>query len=169
MKTLVLKYSGLESAVASLIAHAPAQCDYWGVKLRAKYATTRAVDVLARYYRIIAEQVASYGDRLPKAQRARMVCGDCGAKNCKMWREYQTFANHTKILCGPCALKDQEKEGPIDADGKIGSDFGKCDQIGWLVPAVPDVEGHGFWGYTSVPSDGVGWWKALPSYPEART
>ena len=34
--------------------------------------------------------------------------------------------------------------------------------IGWLVPAVPTEEGNTFWGYTSVPYQGVYWWDNLP-------
>ncbi len=37
-----------------------------------------------------------------------------------------------------------------------------CDQIGWLVPAVPTKEGDTYWGYTSVPQAGVKWWERLP-------
>jgi hypothetical protein len=39
------------------------------------------------------------------------------------------------------------------------------DQIGWMVPAVPTPDGDTFWGYTSVPLEGVLWWKALPTDP----
>lgn len=39
----------------------------------------------------------------------------------------------------------------------------KSDQIGWDVPAIPDEENVSYWGYSSVPQEGVEWWKALPS------
>lgn len=32
---------------------------------------------------------------------------------------------------------------------------------GWRVPAVPTLDGS-WWGYSSVPAEGVAWWKALP-------
>lgn len=107
----------------------------------------------------------SYGDQIPADMQARMKCGSCGVTGCKMWREYQTFASHTKILCGTCALRDQGKVGPIDADGYRASTYGRTDQIGWLVPAVPTHDGT-FWGYTSVPDDGVAWWRELPTDAE---
>jgi hypothetical protein len=50
-------------------------------------------------------------------------------------------------------------------------DWGKgqySDQIGWMVPAVPDQEGLGFWGCTSTPMDGYAWWQKLPTLPEAK-
>jgi hypothetical protein len=81
------------------------------------------------------------------------VCKKCGATGVKLWREYQTFANHTKLLCGACTSQDQGR--PLDlSDG---------DQCGWMVPAVPTLEPEApWWGYTSVPAEGVAWWKALP-------
>lgn len=93
----------------------------------------------------------------------RYVCGQCGASGCKLWREYQTFK--PRLLCVDCALKDQNKDGPVDADGRR-----KCDDlpfctytIGWYVPAVPDEEGLGYWGYCAVPDAGLAWWRGLPT------
>ena len=170
MKTIEIKYDYLHEAAAKLVANAPARGNYWGIQLRARYATTRAADIEAHYKRILAERAYTYGFRLPVSQRARLVCGKCGARGSKMWREYNTFADHTAVLCGPCALVAQKKTGTIDADGKRMGEHGTAsDQIGWMVPAIPDVEGHGFWGYTSVPEDGVLWWRALPSYPAERS
>ena len=80
-------------------------------------------------------------------------CGDCGATNVKLWRYYQTFLNNQHLRCMECACKHQEKPYPVD--------FKKGDQIGWMVPAVPTEEGNTYWGYTSVPQDGVDWWKGL--------
>lgn len=91
-------------------------------------------------------------------------CSTCGARNCKLWREYQTFADRTQLLCCDCAGKSQRRDvSGIRYDGKTRGPFGWSDQIGWLVPAVPHEEGDTFWGYTSVPDAGVRWWKALPS------
>ncbi len=165
MRTIEIKYDRLPEAAAKLVANAPARGDYWGIPLRARYATTLAADIVAHYERILSERAYTYGFRLPASQRARLVCNACGARGCKMWREYQTFADRTEIMCGSCALASQDKKGPIDAEGRRDSAHGKTDQIGWMVPAIPDVEGHGFWGYTSVPEDGCRWWRALPSYP----
>jgi hypothetical protein len=35
--------------------------------------------------------------------------------------------------------------------------YGKTDQIGWLIPAVPANNNTTFWGYTSVPEKEVNW------------
>ena len=94
-------------------------------------------------------------------------CATCGAEVCKLWRLYNTFLSHQRLMCGPCALVDQKQQGPIDAGGYVydKSIHQHCDQIGWLVPAVPTPDGETFWGYSSVPPEGVAWWRALPSYP----
>lgn len=89
------------------------------------------------------------------------ICGTCGATHRKLWRQYQTFA--PALLCGACALLDQGKAGPIDGQGYRETEHGRIDQIGWYVPAVPDEEGVGYWGYTSVPDAGVRWWRGLPT------
>ena len=51
----------------------------------------------------------------------------------------------------------------VDADGRRQSRYGKTDQIGWLIPAVPVEEGGTYWGYTSVPEPGVKWWRSVPT------
>lgn len=90
-------------------------------------------------------------------------CIDCKARGVRLWREYQTFLENQELRCRACALKAQKKTEEEQAH---------TDQIGWLVPAVPtelplnaqwQLEGEStFWGYTSVPNEGVDWWKALP-------
>lgn len=82
-------------------------------------------------------------------------CSKCGATNCRLWRQYQTFADQIELLCCNCAEQDQGKKCELP---------GGSDQIGWLVPAVP-AGGGTFWGYTSVPDDGVKWWNDLPLRP----
>lgn len=86
-------------------------------------------------------------------------CAECHRMNCQLWRQYQTFLDRIKLLCTTCAKKDQKQER-------------EGDSIGWLVPAVPTIlplwpggkmhPDSSFWGYTSVPEDGVNWWRALP-------
>ncbi len=106
-------------------------------------------------------------------------CSRCGAKNCKLWRDYQTFLNHLELYCICCAGEDQKKDiSDVDNQGRrrlakdeeymaSRTDY-RSDQIGWLVPAVPTAEMDTFWGYTSVPEDRCEWWYALPNYPEGR-
>lgn len=35
-------------------------------------------------------------------------CKRCPAEGVKLWRQYQTFANHIELLCIDCAEKDQK-------------------------------------------------------------
>ena len=76
-------------------------------------------------------------------------CSGCGAEGVKLWRGYGD--SHIELQCGDCAAKSQNRD----------VDLTQGDQIGWRVPAVPDLRG-GWWGYTSVPAEGCAWWKALP-------
>lgn len=98
---------------------------------------------------------------------AGYTCGSCGAHGVKLWREYQTFVDYQHLYCAKCAVAKDGRGGEVDEHGKwcapdAKSQF-KTDQIGWRVPAVPTVDGKTFWGYTSVPRDGVAWWKRLPT------
>lgn len=95
----------------------------------------------------------------------KYACDKCKAKNVKLWRGVHGCAddNGHKLLCASCL-----------APGIKVSDKGKwveppphnmeTDQVkGWL-PAVP--VGDTFWGYSSVPSQDVEWWLAMPTYPK---
>ena len=92
-------------------------------------------------------------------------CHTCKAHGCKLWREYQTCADYTILQCAECAAKDHEKNiSDMDKDGRYTGKYGiKGDQIGWMIPAIPTVEGDTFWGYTSVPQAGCNWWYRLPN------
>jgi hypothetical protein len=89
-------------------------------------------------------------------------CAGCGAAGVKLWRQYNTFLDHIDLYCVDCAVRDQGVETTVGEDGRRESAHGLTDQIGNLVPAVPDEEGETFWGYTSVPQAGVAWWRQLP-------
>ncbi len=94
------------------------------------------------------------------------VCHLCGASGVKLWREYNTFLDHQSLFCVVCSGKTQKKDiNSINDRGLVDQEFGLSDQIGWRIPAVPNVENDTYWGYTSVPEDGVLWWKRLPAYP----
>jgi hypothetical protein len=69
------------------------------------------------------------------------------------------------LLCAACAAGKQKKDiSSMGADGRCLDDAERwTDQIGWYVPAIPDEEGVGYWGYTAVPTEGVNWWQALPN------
>lgn len=88
-------------------------------------------------------------------------CSKCGKVGTKMWRQYNSF--HIELLCVDDAMDNQGVFYVFDKDGYYNDpQFGKCDQIKWLIPAVPDEECKAYWGYTSVPQAGVDWWRRLP-------
>jgi hypothetical protein len=71
-------------------------------------------------------------------------CAHCGATGCKLWRQYQTFADQMELLCAIHAAEDQSKDvSSLDDNGTIISDLTgtRHDSIGWLVPAVPTEDG----------------------------
>lgn len=98
-------------------------------------------------------------------------CANCFAQGCKLWRRSNTCLEAIELLCVECAGENQKQDvSDIDVDGRHTSSIisnHRTDQIGWFVPAVPTEDGEAFWGYTSVPDDGVAWWRALPSRPDA--
>lgn len=89
----------------------------------------------------------------------KYACGDCGAEDAKLWRQSHVFLDHVMLKCKPCCEKH------------VGKTLEQCefstDQIGSWIPAVPTPDRTSFWGYTSVPQEGVDWWHALP--PEIRS
>lgn len=91
----------------------------------------------------------SYKDPEPPPKYS---CSKCKKNGVKLWREYNVPSS--SLYCAKCGAK-KEKE-------KIPDDLLKYDKIGCLVPAVPSEDGVGYWGYTSVPQEGVDWWHALP-------
>lgn len=90
-------------------------------------------------------------------------CSDCGRTNYKLWRQDNTFLDYIKLLCATCAAKSQNKDIQVDSKGHHQSECGESDQICWYVPAVPIEEGDTYWGYASVPDNGVIWWRNLPT------
>lgn len=74
-------------------------------------------------------------------------CSKCGATYVKLWRLAQSAG---ELLCQVHAEEEQGKPQPAHGD-----------QIGWRVPAVPTPCWTTFWGYTSVPDEGVAWWHYL--------
>lgn len=107
---------------------------------------------------------------------ATYVCSRCRKPGLKLWRQYNTFTDSLQLTCWRCA----DPEAVVDEEGRIKnmaetvwpptSSKHWSDQLtdrigksGSLVPAVPTEDEKSFWGYTSVPSRGCAWWRALPS------
>lgn len=108
----------------------------------------------------------SHLDYNSTAVPSNYICSKCTATSCKLWREYSTF--NSRLYCASCAAKNQKADiTTMNEKGQYRCSLGMMtDSIGWLVPAVPTAEGEeGYWGYTSVPLDGVEWWAALPTLP----
>jgi hypothetical protein len=94
-------------------------------------------------------------------------CRKCGATNVKLWRPYCTFS--IELKCANCLTNDPERPDLqnryVDKNGRNKDELGASDSLGWWVPAVPVKDDpDAFWGYTSVPQDGVDWWRRLPTY-----
>jgi hypothetical protein len=85
------------------------------------------------------------------------VCDDCDKSGVRLYREYQTFLEYQYLRCRCCALKDQSRTAEEEFESGDSEH-----SIGWLVAAVPTEDGKTYWGYTSVPEDGVRWWNSLP-------
>lgn len=99
-------------------------------------------------------------------------CVRCGATNVKLWRLYQTFLENQELTCVVCSGKLENCDvSTMDIMGRRLVEPHGCrrtDQIGCRVPAVPTEQGNTFWGDTSVPSNGVIWWRRLPTWPIGR-
>jgi hypothetical protein len=52
--------------------------------------------------------------------------------------------------------------GDIDENGLRGiAAPHRTDQIGSYVPAVPFETDVGYWGYMTMPTEGINWWRSL--------
>lgn len=94
-------------------------------------------------------------------------CSACGVGYVKLWRQWNTFMCHIKLLCIDCAGKDQHTDvSETTEDGQtlwnISGCTGTHDTIGGLCPAVPVAGEDTFWGYSSVPEEDCKWWYDLP-------
>ena len=80
-------------------------------------------------------------------------CAWCSAFGVKLWR--MSNSSHVELLCYDCGKIEQG----------CGGSMPKSDQIGSLVPAIPDEEGISYWWYNSAPVLGCWWWWQLPPFP----
>jgi len=88
------------------------------------------------------------------------ACGECGTSGVRLYRDYETFMEHQRLLCTACAEKADSRGRKMDPEHP--------DQLGLMVAAVPTEDGTTFWGFASVPQAGVLWWRALPVNPPPR-
>ena len=68
------------------------------------------------------------------------------------------------LLCCDCAAQDQSEDiSSMNEQGyRVGRFQDKDYTIGSFVPAIPDQEGLGYWGYMSIPKAGIDWWERIP-------
>lgn len=99
-------------------------------------------------------------------------CHKCKTRNVKLWRGVHGCADEEghELLCASCLAPDAEVDEngkwpapPFkDSLGTVLTHSYKTDQVkGWL-PAIPVDDTY--WGYSSVPSQDIEWWQALPTY-----
>lgn len=86
------------------------------------------------------------------------VCDECGATGVRLYREYNTFLEHQHLTCRTCTLLSEGEDSLVFLKEHNLPEH----NIGSLVAAVPTEDGRTFWGYTSVPPEGVDWWDNLP-------
>lgn len=94
-------------------------------------------------------------------------CKKCGKHGTKMWREYNVFFDQSALVCCDCAFRESKcinRTNDVDSLGKHVDEY-ECytDQIYRFVPAVPTEDGTSCYGYSSVPSAGINWWRTLPT------
>ena len=100
------------------------------------------------------------------------VCGECGQGGVKLWRV--AASSCIRLFCVVCVCKKERDVNPLDFDANGEHPIGFCnngakwlglrsDQVGGCVAAVPCEDGSGWYGYTSIPEEGVAWWRRLPT------
>ena len=94
-------------------------------------------------------------------------CNHCDATGLKLWRGIG-FGD-IEAWCAACATLQAGLPDDVGDNGRREGAHGPSDQVynpdcGLnLLPYVPCSDGSGTWGYTSVPLDGVEWWRRLPT------
>jgi hypothetical protein len=101
----------------------------------------------------------------------KYACSKCKTAGVKLWRDYQTCADACELECAHCLAPDEKvddegmwQEPPYKAKDAKGNEIPgmRTEQLKGKVPAIPVDDTY--WGYSSVPSQDVEWWKALPTY-----
>lgn len=99
--------------------------------------------------------------RAPRSPfNVKYVCSKCKQKGVKLWRDSHTCASAVELECASCLAPNIK----VGEDGRHQGEYGMSDQMNGKLPAVP--VGDTYWGYSSVPSQDVEWWRDLPTYPK---
>lgn len=98
-----------------------------------------------------------------RAARIVYRCMQCGAKDVKLWRNYNTNIKQAELYCSKCACQHTGEPGAIRSDGTHDGPNGKpTNKIGELVPAIPTKESDAFWGLRAIPPRLYRWWESRP-------
>lgn len=109
---------------------------------------------------------------MSKPKNRTYRCDICGATGVKLWREYNTLSDYTDLLCFTHTMEAvRNSRGFSGSTDLLGRPYTPERSMLWnRVAAVPDNFAvcmtepiDSYWGYTSVPQDGVEWWNALPA------
>lgn len=92
-----------------------------------------------------------FGGGMPKGYR----CADCAVEGVRLWRP---SCDTGPLRCEDCGTKSEIAKGRSERSIRERSG----DQLGYLLPAVPDEDGS-TWGYSSVPEPYCIWWYRLPT------
>lgn len=107
---------------------------------------------------------------LPPEVLEKYRCSRCQVTGVKLWRAAYSAQ---ESWCAKCGCAQAGLPDDIGEDGRRKGDHDTSDQIYSykkgenLLPWVPAPDG-GTWGYTSVPNEGVLWWRSLPTRLEKR-
>jgi hypothetical protein len=86
-------------------------------------------------------------------------CDHCEAHGVKLWRQFQTTADQTNLLCAECAEVEGREANHKHWQSPFKKGIGK--QIGLYIPAIP-IEGDNTYWEIPIPEDGWAWWNSLP-------
>lgn len=162
MPDLILLRMTPAQASQLLVKRAPMRGDFEGIIMRARYATTRPGDVLAQYRRTAREAALAYGKILASSAQDPLVCTDCGAANCKLWRKHHTDGK--RLLCVNCVLLEIGQAHAVDEDGLYENVHGFGSTFGAWMAAIPRPT-SGFWPNRGAPAAPIAWWRSMPTYP----
>lgn len=99
---------------------------------------------------------APYHQDRPHPTPKGYECSRCGRGGLRLFREYGHGGKD--LLCAPCVFVAERRSAdcPVWPAPAAGSDW-----VLNLCAAVPTEDGFTFWGFSSVPEDGVRWWNRL--------
>ena len=96
---------------------------------------------------------------MSKEEPFSYACGECGARECKLWRQYGSV---TCLRCASCLGINPDKKGRV-RDATFDS-LTYALTGGWI-PAVISAELDFMFGFHLMSLDRLAWWQALSTTP----